>query len=230
MRIILCAAVTLCISASLAVSANLPATGSHAHGEYIEARAADVYTGPCFANSEVGLAGDLAVMGWKIDQGSLDGTNLDGLSVMGVIHSSNTLGDVTPSVYPMKAVLVIDERADAEQRLALKAFAQKMGGQLLADVVRVEYQPIEFSLADNGVHSRKAVMSRGNLVKLETRPLTDQDEICRNEAVWYQPLTPVEHVVPAFTVPNDFRGKGLGTTWNYNSNRGSYVGTFQLGE
>jgi hypothetical protein len=130
----------------------------------------------------------------------------------------------------VKAVLVIDERADAEQRLALKAFAQKMGGQLLADVMRVEYQPIEFSLADNSVHSRKAVMSAGNLVKLETRPLTDQDQICHNEALWYQPLTPVEHAMSAFTVANDFSGKGLGTAWNYNSNRGSYVGTFQLGE
>jgi hypothetical protein len=230
MRTILCAAAALCISASLALSANLPATHNHAHGEYIEARTADVYTGPCFANSEVGLAGDLAVMGWKIDQGSFDGVQLDGLSVMGVIHASNTLGDPTASVYPVKSVLVIDERANAEQRLALKAFAQKMGGGLLTDVVRIEYQPIEFSLADNSVHSRKAVMAAGNMVKLETRPLTDQDQICHNEAVWYQPLTPVEHAMPAFTVANDYNGTGLNTTWNYNSNRGSFVGTFQLGE
>jgi hypothetical protein len=228
MRPILCAAATLCISASLAVSANLPST--HIHGEYVEARTADVYTGPCFANAEVGLTGDLAVMGWKIEKGSFQGVNLDGLSVMGVIHASNTLGDVTATAYPVKAVLVIDDRANAEQRLALKGFAQKMGGQLLADVVRVEYQPIEFSVADNSVHSRKAIMTAGNMVKLETRPMTEGDQICHNEAVWYEPLTPVEHAMPAYTVSNGYSGKGLGTTWNYSGNRGSFVGTFQVNE
>src|SRR6202165_2600568 len=77
------------------------------HGDYIEARTADVYTGPCFANAEAGLAGDLAVMGWKIDKGNFQGVNLDGLSVMGVIRASNTLGNVTATAYPVKAVLVI---------------------------------------------------------------------------------------------------------------------------
>src|SRR5258707_2659598 len=173
MRPIVCATAALCISAALAVSANLPST--HVRGEYIEARTADVYTGPCFANAEVGLTGDLAVMGWKIEKGSFQGVNLDGLSVMGGIRASNTLGDVTATAYPVKAVLVIDERANAEQRLALKGFAQKMGGQLLADVVHVEYQPIEFSLADNSVHSRKAVMKAGNMAKIATRPLTEDD-------------------------------------------------------
>jgi translocation and assembly module TamB len=31
-------------------------------GEYLEARSCDVFTGPCFANSEVGLTGELATM------------------------------------------------------------------------------------------------------------------------------------------------------------------------
>ena len=228
MRPMLCAAATLCISASLAVSANLPST--HVRGQYIEARTADVYTGPCFANSEVGLTGDLAVMGWKIEKGSFEGVNLDGLSVMGAIHASNTLGNITDSVYPVKSVLIIDSRADAEQRLALKAFAQKMGGQLLADVVRVEFQPIDFTVADNNIHSRKAVMTAGNMVKLETRPLTEGDQICHNESVWYQPLTPVEHAMAAYTVANDYSGSGLNTVWKYAGNRGSFVGTFQVNE
>lgn len=228
MRTILCAVVTLCLFAALAVGANLPST--HVRGEYIEARTADVYTGPCFANAEVGLTGDLAVMGWKIDKGNFQGVGLDGLSVMGVIRASNTLGNVIDTVYPVKAVLVIDERANAEQRLALKAFAQKMGGQLLADVVHVAYQPIEFSMGDNSIHSRNAVMSAGNMVKLETRAMTDADQVCHNESVWYQPLTPVEHAMAAYTVANDYSGKGLGTVWKYSGNRGSFVGTFQVNE
>jgi hypothetical protein len=216
-----------CISASLAFSGTLP-TLNHVRGEYVEARTADVYTGPCFANSEIGLAGDLAVMGWKIEKGSFDGVNLDGLSVMGVIHADGTLGDYARPEMTAKAVLIMDERADAEQRLALRNFAQKMGGLLLADIVRVEYRPIDFTRDGNNVHSAKVVMSAGTLAKVETRALSDKDQICHNEAVWYQPLTKLDHAMPAYTVANGFTGKGLGTSWNYSGNRGSFVGTFLL--
>src|SRR6266851_2263826 len=107
------------LSASLCFAGGIP---SHSiYGDYIEARTADVYTGPCFANSEAGLIGNLAVFGWKVDKGSWQGVNLDGLSVMGVIHASSTLGDVSRTVYPVKAVLIVDDRADADQRLALKS-------------------------------------------------------------------------------------------------------------
>jgi hypothetical protein len=218
---------TLCLAAPM-FGASIPTT--QLRGEYIEARTADVYTGPCFANSEVGLTGDLAVMGWKIEAGSWQGVNLDGLSVMGVIHASTTLGDVTLSVYPVKAVLIVDERANAEQRLALKSFAQKMGGGLLADVVRVEYQPIAFSAQDGNIHTMQAVMTAGPLAKLETRALTTGDQICHNETTYYAPLTKVDHAMAAYTVANDYNGKGLGTVWNYTGNRGSFLGTFHYEE
>src|SRR5438270_13094150 len=110
MRRISLLSVPLCLAASV-FGGSFPTT--QLRGEYIEARTADVYTGPCFANSEVGLAGDLAVMGWKIEKGSFKGVNLDGLSVMGILKASGTLGDVTATVYPVKSVIVIDERANA---------------------------------------------------------------------------------------------------------------------
>src|SRR5205809_5772235 len=125
---------TLCLIAPL-FGASLPTT--QVRGQYIEARTADVYTGPCFANSETGLTGDLAFMGWKVEKGSWQGVNLDGLSEMGVIHASNTLGDVTRTIYPVKSVLIVDEDANAEQRLALKNFATMMSGVLHANVVTV---------------------------------------------------------------------------------------------
>src|SRR5207245_7255590 len=74
------------------------------YGNYIEARTADVYTGPCFANSEAGLVGELAVFGWKITKGSWQGVNLDGLSVVSAVKAKATLGDVIHSPYPVKAV------------------------------------------------------------------------------------------------------------------------------
>jgi hypothetical protein len=52
-------------------------------GDYIESRSADVYVAQCFANGETGLNGKQALLAWKIDSGSWNGVNLDGLQVAG---------------------------------------------------------------------------------------------------------------------------------------------------
>ncbi|HLV96490.1 MAG TPA: hypothetical protein VKS44_14965, partial [Candidatus Acidoferrales bacterium] len=50
-------------------------------GDYAEFRNADVYTGPCFANSEMNLAGDNAVLAWHVRNGAWSGVPLADLSV-----------------------------------------------------------------------------------------------------------------------------------------------------
>src|SRR5215472_4824079 len=146
MKRVLWTVLILSLAASLSFAGAI-ASGS-IYGNYVEARTADVYTGPCFANSEVGLTGQLAVFGWKVTKGSWNGVSLDGLGVVGVVRASSTLGDVYHDAYPVKAVLIVDERANPEQRLALQSFARRMGGDLLQDVVRVDYQPIDMSFAN----------------------------------------------------------------------------------
>jgi len=214
------------VFAASVATASAPST--NLSGEYLEARTADVYTGPCFANSETGVAGQLAVMGWKIERGSFQGVALDGLSVMGVVRASNTLGDVTASAYPVKAVLIVDSRATEAQKAALKGFAQRMGGDLLADVVRVDSQPIDFTMAGSSVHSRLLCMKAGSEARLETRPLNEDDQICHNEISWYPPLTKVDHAMAAYTVAHSFNGAELGSTWSSPNKRSAFVGTFSL--
>jgi hypothetical protein len=216
---------TFFLVAPVIFGAGIPA--NHAYGEYVEARTADVYTGPCFANSEVGLTGDLAVLGWKVEKGTWQGTKLDGLSVVAAIRASHTLGDVTKTAYPVKSILIIDERADAEQRLALKSFAQRMGGDLLLQVVGVEFQPIEFDFANNDVHSMTATLAAGTLAKIQTRAIAAMDHICGNEYTYYPPLTKVNHAMPAVAVANNFEGTGLGVRWSNPDKRSAFVGTFQ---
>lgn len=196
-------------------------------GQYVEARTADIYTGPCFANSEVELTGNLAVLGWRIEKGAWQGVSLDGLSVMGVVHADSTLGDfMHPEVVGARAVMILDERATPEQRIALSQFAKHMGGDLLKNVVRTDARPITFSIGD--MHSREAKMVAGDLAKVETRALEETDKICHNEAVWYKPLTQLDHAMAAYTVEQSYKGKGLDTTWSYPGKRSAYVGTFSV--
>src|SRR6266571_1720973 len=69
--LIIAAVVVALTSISFAAETFTPAVGIR--GNYIEARTADVYTGPCVANGEAEQVGREAIFGWKIDAGSWKG-------------------------------------------------------------------------------------------------------------------------------------------------------------
>src|SRR5881227_1958292 len=106
-------------------------------GDYIETCSADVYTGSCFANGEVNLVGNEAIMAWHVQSGTWDGMQLDGLTVAAAVRARATLGDPYANPYPAQAVLIVDEQANPQQRAALVALAKQMGGELLGKVDRV---------------------------------------------------------------------------------------------
>lgn len=197
-------------------------------GEYIEARTADVFTGPCFANSEITLTGDTAVLGWHIREGQFEGVKLDGLSVVGVLRGKGTFGDPINTQYPVKSILIVDEKATPEQRIALAKFAKHAGGDLFENVVKVAYEPISFTVANDNIHSRKAELTAGTLAAIKTRAMTEADQICHNEDVYFLPLTKTDHAMPAYAEAHSFKGEGLGMTWSSPLKRSAYVGTFDI--
>jgi len=221
--------VTLFLFAALLFSAPLYAgTGASTStttisGDYAEFRTADVYTGPCFANGEVGLTGDEAVLGWHVTAGTWEGVSLDGLSVLAVVRASATLGSTYSNPLPARAVMIVDARATAAQRAALVRFAQAQAGPLLATVVAVEASPIRFELgAQHGVVSVEA-----NTVRISTRSVAPSDEICHNEEVFYPPLAShLTHAMPAVTLEGTYDGNHLGATWHDAGRRGAFVGHF----
>jgi len=66
------------------------------------------------------------------------------------------------------------------------------------------------------------------LAKIQTRAMNEGDHICRNEEVWYQPLTKVAHAMPVYALAHDFKGQGLGTTWSRPDKRSSFIGNFAV--
>jgi hypothetical protein len=192
-------------------------------GDYAEFRTADVYTGPCFANGEVGLTGEEAVLAWHVASGTWEGVRLDGLSVIAVVRASATLGSPYSNPLPARAVMIVDTRATAEQRSALVRFAQAQAGTLLSTVVAIESSPIRFELGAQ--HS--VVSVEANTVRISTRSIAPSDEICHNEEVFYPPLAShLTHAMPAVTLEGSYRGNHLGKTWNDAGRRGAFVGHF----
>jgi hypothetical protein len=194
-------------------------------GDYVETRSADIYVGQCFANGEMGLAGDQAILAWHIKEGGWDGVSLAGLNVVGAVKAQATLGDPYGKPYPAKTVLLVDRQATPQQRQALINFAQEMGGELFRHVVKVMDVPIDMAIWQQ--HNARASIRAGEFVTVETRAIGDKDHLCGNEATFYPPLTETTHAMPAVAMTDEFQGQGLNTTWTLHDKRSAFVGNFE---
>ena len=205
-------------------SGSLAANASEINGSYLEARTCQIYTGPCFANAESALTGKDAIMAWNVDKGTHNGVDVSGLSVVLVVHASDTLGNGgIDDAKQVKSMIVVDERATEAQRKALVDFAKVRSGRAGDAVARVENAPIEMSL---DLATLTGGLAAGKSVKLSTRKANPGDCICTNEVAYYPPLTKLENFVPAVSIDAEFKGRGLGTQWSMPNSRTSYMGLF----
>lgn len=206
--------------------AALPALASAGEisGSYMEARTCQIYTGPCFANAEINLVGKDALMAWKIEEGTREGVDLAGLSVVVVLTASDTLADRgVNDPKEIKSAIIVDEKATKAQREALIAFAKEHAGRGAEKVVRVDVSPIEMTL---DTLSLTGSLTAGDSVKLVTRKCGEKDCICCNETAYYPPLAQVTHFAPGVAVEGSYSGRGLGTSWSFPESRSAYMATF----
>jgi hypothetical protein len=219
-----------------------PAVGAIAttiQGEYVEARTADVYTGPCFSNAETLVSGNRGVMAWKVTDGEWKGVGLNGLCVAAAVSGSTTFSEDDPT----KAIsaLIVDSRASGEQREALIDLAKTLGGPRLAHVasvttarmsLRLENHSGPSAVAGHQAHGMpetpRASFWAAGLAQIVTRPLDDRDHACGNEVVAYPPLSNRVSAQPAYTLGHEFKGRGLEVRWNDPNCRSSFVGHFAL--
>jgi hypothetical protein len=202
-----------------------PVSAAGITGQYLEARTCEVFTGPCFANADTGLVGKHGVMAWKVEKGSLDDVQLDGLSVVAVVAASDTLG--LRQTAEGKAVLIVDRKATAAQRDALIRLAKKQGGDLVKNVIAVESATISLETCE----CKEGGCAKLNAGKahIETRCINEKhDKTCGNEWALYPPLAKNVKARAAVAVEHSFSGKELNETWNDGERRGAYLGSFEV--
>jgi hypothetical protein len=212
---------------------------SRIKGDYVEARTADVYTGPCFSNAEIFITGHQAVMAWKVTAGSWRGVDLNGLSVAAAVLGSTTFSE--DDAKAAKSVLIVDKKATPAQRKALIEMAKELGGDRLKNVVAVQTSALSVMVEDlsassepdepthksHGMpHAPIASFSAPGVAEILTRPLNDGDHFCGNEVVAYSPLSRGVSALPAYTLRHNFKGAELDTRWNDPNCRSSFVGHF----
>jgi len=208
-------------------------------GDYVEARTADVFTGPCFSNAEVFIYGNHAVMAWKVTEGSWNGVDLHGLCVAAAVNGTTTFAQDQPE--KATAVLIVDSVANSREREALIDMAKTLGGARLSRIALVTTARMSLKLEDHPesggadshpVHGMpqapRASFWAAGIAQIVTRPLDERDHACGNEVIAYPPLSKGVSTQPAFTLGHAFKGQGLDTRWDDPNCRSSFVGHFAL--
>src|SRR2546421_8019819 len=129
------------LTVALLTVAAAPTNAPAVTGQYVEARTCDIWTGTCFANADFNLTGKNAVMAWRVDKGTFNNINLDGLSVVAIVRAGNTLGLEQDA--PAQVVLIVDSKANSAQKEALVQLAKRQGGALFGKVLAVQSAPID---------------------------------------------------------------------------------------
>jgi hypothetical protein len=191
-------------------------------GAYVEARTAEVFTGGCIMNSEAETMGKQAVLAWKVDRGTFNGVNVDGLSIVAALSGDRNLGMTemggdTPVVHSQ---LFVDQNANGAQRLALVAMANELSHGIVGTIVQVTPAPIAFT--DHGAEIQVAT---GPVVLEVSKHLT-HDPTCGAQQ-WFHPFSTVDDAAMGLTSQHAFTGAGLGTKWSDPNKRSSFFGTFR---
>jgi hypothetical protein len=120
-------------------------------------------------------------------KGSWNGVALDGLSVIAVVLTDQTMGDVQFRPRKGRSVMIVDSKANKLQRDALIQFAASRAGDLVSEIVSVQTSSIEAQLGACTKSGCSAVKAEG-LVEVTTRCVGKHDHICGNEELYYPPI------------------------------------------
>lgn len=194
-------------------------------GDYLEVRSCNVYTGHCVGNSEMNLSGREGILVWTVREGAWNGTPLNGLSVIAVLQTDGTLGDLNVEPRASKAVLIVDAKASTKQRTALTDFARSMAGSLIRQVAAVKTSTIEVS-SGTCTGSGCAAVKAAGLVEISTQCLAGKHLLCGNEETFYPPMTSVQGAYPAYTQVAAYKGSGLDVTWETHDLSSAFLATF----
>ena len=205
-----------------AAASPLLAGGKHTvSGAYVEARTAEVFTGGCIMNSEAETVGKQAVLAWKVDRGSFNGINIDGLAVVAALSGDRNLGmtEMGGERPAVRSAMFVDQRANAAQQIALVAMASELSKGLLGAIVQVTPTPIEF--AD---HGGEINVSAAQLTLAVSKHLTHEPTCGAMQ--WFHPFASMDESAMGVTNQHLFTGAALGTKWSDPNKRSAFFGTF----
>jgi hypothetical protein len=221
-------AITLALSAvgaavvALAASPSKPAaslaiTSTPIAGDYVEARTASVFAGPCHYNGELLTTGRDAVMAWSINHGTWKGVDLSGVRAAAAVTSDANLSDDTVQ---KRSEVVINTGASNAQFSAMADLLNTKCAAGLGQVVSVRRGDVSFK--HDAEHYEFDAAGLGS-ASVDAMP---NHECCKQpELVWYTPLSPITDRRVGFTQFAKYDGK-MAQTWERNEENSAFYGAF----
>jgi hypothetical protein len=190
----------------------LPA-GSEVSGLYVEARSASVFAGPCHVNGEYDLQGRQALLGFRIEGGAWQGTDLSGVQLAAAVRSEENLAEGAPR----STTVWLDEDLEPERREAALGWLRATHGE---DLGPIEVAGASAAVAVDG--ERFSVDVEG-VCQLQGSLLADRSCCTMPESVWYQPVAAVSDVIVGQSEVCRFEGQ---PAWSYQQQNNVFVGRF----
>ena len=167
-------------------------------GEYVEARTASVFCGPCHYNGEAVSTGRDGLMAWKIDGGTYEGVSLAGLKVMAAVTSTDNFNEEGGIRH---AELTFDTAATDKQVAAFTSLLKTRLRAQLGEVVAVHRGTVNFDKKQTGYE-----VTAAGLGAMAVEYRADNSCCVMPSLVWYEPFSPIEHRMVGYTQSVSYSG------------------------
>jgi hypothetical protein len=208
---------------SAAAPSSSPQCAERICGEYLEARTASVFAGPCHYNGEVVTTGRDAVMAWRFNSGQWHGVDLGGLRVMAAVSSDKNLGQELPPAGTRKAEVMIDAGASDAQASALTDLIRAKYGESLGQVVAIRRAPIHFEHKDG-----RYVIHADGFAQMCVQPMPNSECCKQPHLVWYSPLIPLNQRKVGYTQTAAYVAGNVGDAWKRAGENSAFYGAFSF--
>lgn len=195
-------------------------TANHLTGDYVEARTASVFAGPCHYNGELTTTGRDAELVWHVTDGAWNGVSLTGVNAVAAVTSDTNLQDAHAT---RRSVLWVDSRVSEKQANALADALTAKAKETLGYIVAVKRAPIVFTKKGETFQ-----VSACGLTHLSVDAMPNHECCKMPNLVWYKPLVSLENRRVGYTRTSGITDKTLGATWTYNGQNTAFYGTFTL--
>jgi hypothetical protein len=204
--------------ASAPLPTKSPAPMNAVTGDYLEARTASVFCGPCHYNGELITDGRQAILAWNIATGQWNGVNLAGVRAMASVTCDDNLSNKNAA---RSWELVIDPSATPAQSAALTDMVRARAAAQLGTLTATRSAKISFAHDSNGY-----VVTADGFADMTVHPMPDDRCCSEPHNVWYAPLTPIEHRKVGYTQSADYLSATNGTAWERSDENSAFYGNF----
>ena len=205
----------------MAISAGAEVKNDKIQGDYIEARSASVYAGPCHYSNEAVTAGKTATLAWRFRTGSWNGVSLKDLNAVAVLNADGNLAD-DPAA--RRSVLYLDARATPAQTSALRSLFTQKYGNVLGRIEAVKAAAVQISHDELDYRVRVDKVAQLDVNRYLCEHCTEKPF-----QVWYQPFIAAQNGIVGKTTRSTVQDKVLNVTWDDKQQADSaFVGTFTL--